>query len=249
MRDCAPFFLRRGERVEALGLRFNGWARYDNHRQDAACGPTLCAKLGIPFSPAQYNNIQPVLEGGAVESNGAGVLMVTEECLLSDQVQVRNPGWTRADYESFFRAAFGAERTLWLGKGIAGDDTHGHIDDLCRFVSARSAVLCREKNPRDANYHHLEENWERMQGTGLELIELPMPEPLYFDSVRLPASYANFYVTNGAVLVPTFNDPADRAALGVLAECFPTRRVVGIHAVDLIWGFGAIHCLTHEIPL
>lgn len=248
MRDCAPFFLKRGEGLEALGLRFNGWARYDNHHQDAAYGRALCSALGLPFAVAEYKGVQPVLEGGAVESNGAGTLMVTEECLLSEQVQVRNPGWTRTDYEKFFHVAFGAERILWLGKGIAGDDTHGHIDDLCRFVSNNCAVLCREKNPRDVNYHHLEENWERMQGADLELIELPMPAPLCFDKVRLPASYANFYVTNGAVLAPTFNDPADRVALGLLAECFPGRRVIGIHAVDLIWGFGAVHCLSHELP-
>ena len=143
---------------------------------------------------------------------------------------------------------------VWLGKGIAGDDTHGHVHDLCRFVDARTLVLCREKNPRDANYRVLEENRERLQGMRLEdgsraeVVPLPMPAPLAFDGRRLPASYANFYMANAAVLVPTFNDPADRIALGVLGELFRDRPVVGIHAVDLVWGLGTIHCLTQQQP-
>jgi agmatine deiminase len=143
---------------------------------------------------------------------------------------------------------------VWLGKGIAGDDTHGHVDDLCRFVNARTVVLVREKNRSDANYKPLEENWERLRGvllengSKIEVVALPMPAPLYFEGVRLPASYANFYITNSAVLVPTFNDPNDRVALGILGELFPGRDVVGIHAVDLVWGFGTLHCLTQQQP-
>jgi agmatine deiminase len=146
------------------------------------------------------------------------------------------------------RDTLGVTNTLWLGKGIAGDDTHGHVDDICRFVSPETVVLCREDNPKDINYKPLAENRERLQGKGFQVIDLPMPRPLYFDGVRLPASYANFYIANAAVLVPTFNDPNDRTALGILAECFSDRPVVGIHAVDLVWGLGTIHCLTQQEP-
>jgi len=147
-----------------------------------------------------------------------------------------------------FRHTLGVTKTLWLGKGIAGDDTHGHVDDICRFVNPATIVLCREDNPKDANYTPLAENRERLQGTGIEVIDLPMPAPLYFDGMRLPASYANFYISNAAVLVPTFNDPKDRIALGILGECFSDRPVIGIHAVDLVWGLGTLHCLTQQEP-
>ncbi len=195
-----------------------------------------------------------VLEGGAIDVNGKGTILTTEECLLDPFVQVRNPGFKRADYEQVFLENLGATHTVWLGKGIAGDDTHGHVDDLCRFVNETTIVLCREKDPKDANYRALEENRERLQdarladGSKPEVVELPMPAPLVFDGRRLPASYANFYVANAAVLVPTFNDPNDRLALGILAEQFKGRPVVGIHAVDLVWGLGTLHCLTQQQP-
>jgi agmatine deiminase len=195
-----------------------------------------------------------VLEGGSIDVNGRGTLLTTEECLLDPAVQVRNPGLSRRDMEGVFREALGVTRVLWLGKGIAGDDTHGHVDDLCRFVSPRTLVLVREKDPRDANYRPLEENRERLQGLRLagggrpEIVSLPMPAPLFQRGQRLPASYANFYIANAAVLVPTFNDPADRLALGILSELFPDRPVVGIHAVDLVWGLGTLHCLTQQQP-
>jgi agmatine deiminase len=195
-----------------------------------------------------------VLEGGSIDVNGRGTLLTTEECLLDQKVQTRNPGMSRGELERVFRATLGITNTLWLGHGIAGDDTHGHVDDLCRFVNAKTVVLCREKNPNDVNYKALAENRERLQGmrlengTAVEVIDLPMPAPLSFEGVRLPASYANFYISNAAVLVPTFNDPHDRIALGILAECFPDRAVVGIHAVDLVWGLGTLHCLTQQEP-
>ena len=169
-------------------------------------------------------------------------------------MQTRNPGLSRLVLETVFRDTLGITNTLWLGKGLAGDDTHGHVDDLCRFVKPGTVVLCRENNPKDVNYRPLAENRERLQGmhlekgASIEVIDLPMPAPLYFDGVRLPASYANFYFSNAAVLVPTFNDPQDRIALGILAELFPDRPVVGIHAVDLVWGLGTIHCLTQQEP-
>jgi agmatine deiminase len=195
-----------------------------------------------------------VLEGGSIDVNGRGTLIATEECLLDPVVQPRNPGLSRVQLEAVLREALGATNVLWLGRGIAGDDTHGHVDDLCRFVEPATVVLCREENPRDANYRPLAENRERLQGmraedgSKLEVVDLPMPAPLYFDGRRLPASYANFYVANAAVLAPTFNDPNDREALGTLSELFSDRPVVGIHAVDLVWGLGTIHCLTQQQP-
>ena len=195
-----------------------------------------------------------MLEGGAIDVNGRGTLITTEECLLDPEVQVRNPGFGREDYERIFRDDLGAGNVLWLGRGIAGDDTHGHVDDLCRFTGPGTVVLCREADSADANYAALEENRERLQGMRLEdgsrieVVPLPMPSPVHFDGRRLPASYANFYVANAAVLVPTFNDVRDREALGILGELFPDRPVVGIHAVDLVWGLGTIHCLTRQQP-
>ena len=195
-----------------------------------------------------------VLEGGSIDVNGRGTLLTTEECLLDQKRQVRNPGFSRANTEAVLRDNLGVKNIVWLGKGIAGDDTHGHVDDLCRFVDRRTVVLVREKNRNDSNYKPLEENWERLRGARLEdggkmdVVALPMPAPLHFDGVRLPASYANFYISNSAVLVPTFNDPNDRVALGILGELFSDRAVVGIHAVDLVWGFGTLHCLTQQQP-
>jgi agmatine deiminase len=203
---------------------------------------------------AQLGDRDVVLEGGSIDVNGSGTVLTTEECLLDQKRQVRNPGFDRGQTEAVLREYLGVINVIWLGKGIAGDDTHGHVDDLCRFVNRRTVVVCREKNHSEKNYRALEENWERLRGARLEdgskldVVALPMPSPLFFDGVRLPASYANFYISNAAVLVPTFNDPNDRVALGILAELFPKRSVVGIHSVDLVWGFGTIHCLTQQQP-
>jgi agmatine deiminase len=180
-------------------------------------------------------------------------LLTTEECLLS-AVQQRNPGLTPVELERAFGEFLGVEKVLWLNRGIAGDDTHGHIDDLARFVGPRAVVTVVEENPADENYGPLQENLERLrgmtdlEGSSLEVTTLPMPAPLFFEGQRLPASYANFYIANDRVLVPTFNDPKDRQALGILADLFPTRKVVGIHAVDLVWGLGTLHCLTQQQP-
>ena len=185
--------------------------------------------------------------------NGEGLLLTTEECLLS-KTQERNPGLDRAGYERVFTEYLGVKKVLWLDRGIAGDDTHGHIDDLARFVGPRTVVTVVERNASDENYQVLQENFERLrgmtdlEGQKLEVVPLPMPRPLDFDGIRLPASYANFYIANGIVIVPTFNDPADRDALGILAELFPDREVVGIHCVDLVWGFGTLHCMTQQEP-
>lgn len=253
LRDSAPSFVKHGKETEAVQFAFNAWAKYPNWKKDAKVPAKISKTKKLPLVRALHEKKAVVLEGGAIDSNGAGTLLTTEECLLDEAVQPRNPGFARVDYENVFKEYLGISKVLWLGNGIAGDDTHGHVDDLCRFVNPNTVVLVREENAKDANYRNLEENFERLQGATaadgqrIEVISLPMPSPLYFDGHRLPASYANFYIANGAVLVPTFNDPKDRIALGILSELFE-RPVVGIHAVDLVWGFGTIHCLTHEQP-
>jgi len=254
-RDTGPLVVRSGARRRAVvRFRFTAWARYADWRRDDALAPRAAAVLGLPLVPAVHAGRQAVLEGGAVEVNGRGTLLATEECLLDPEVQVRNPGFGRRDYEAIFREYLGAGNVIWLGRGIAGDDTHGHVDDLCRFVGPGTVVACVEDDERDPNHAPLRENLERLEGARLEdgsklqVIPLPLPSPLFFDGVRLPASYANFYIANAAVLVPTFNDPMDRVALGILGELFYDRPVVGVHAVDLAWGFGTVHCLTQQVP-
>jgi agmatine deiminase len=253
-RDFGPIFVERESRVTIARFRFNGWAKYPDWRKDDRVPERVARGLRLPLVEARASGRPVVLEGGSIDVNGRGSLLTTEECLLDPAVQVRNPGLDRSGLEAVFREYLGGTNVMWLGRGIAGDDTHGHVDDLCRFVGPRTIVLCREKDPRDANYGPLEENRERLQGLRLEdgsrpeVVDLPMPAPLLFDGRRLPASYANFYVANAAVLVPTFNDPADRLALGILAEVVRDRPVVGIHAVDLVWGLGTLHCLTQQQP-
>jgi agmatine deiminase len=256
-RDFGPLFVRRNNRREPVAIvrfRFNAWAKYQDWQKDEQVPERAARALACPIFYAKLNGRDIVLEGGSIDVNGRGTIMTTEECLLDLQTQTRNPGFTRQDYESVFAKYLGARHTLWLGRGLAGDDTHGHVDDLCRFVNETTVVLCRERNPRDDNYAPLAENRERLQGMKLEdgsrieVVELPMPAPLYFRGQRLPASYANFYIANRAVLVPTFNDVNDRVALGLLGELFTDRPVVGIHAVDLVWGLGTLHCLTQQQP-
>jgi len=251
-RDSGPAFVVRDDpapRVAVAHFGFNGWAKYPDFRKDARVAAWAAAKLKLSLFPSGV-----VLEGGAIDVNGRGTLVTTEECLLDPCVQVRNPGLDRAGYERTFGEFLGVTNVLWLGRGIAGDDTHGHVDDLCRFVSPTTAVLCHEEDPKDENFTALEENRERLEGARLEdggrleVVKLPMPAPLSLDGRRLPASYANFAIGNAAVLVPTFNDPKDRLALGILAELFGDRPVVGIHAVDLVWGLGTLHCLTRQQP-
>jgi len=256
-RDFGPLFVRRASPRPAVAIvrfRFNAWAKYPDWKKDDRIPERVAARLKLRLFPARAGGRDVVLEGGSIDGNGRGTLLTTEECLLDRAVQARNPELGRRDIETVLRDQLGATNMLWLGKGIAGDDTHGHVDDVCRFVTPGTAVLCRETDVRDANYRALAENRERLggmrleEGSKIEVVDLPMPGPLYFTGQRLPASYANFYIANGAVLVPTFNDPNDRVALGVLAELITDRPVVGIHAVDLLWGLGTIHCLTQQEP-
>jgi agmatine deiminase len=235
-------------------FRFNAWAKYPDWRRDDKIPERAAKKLKLPLFPARLGSREVVLEGGAIDVNGAGAILTTEECLLDPEVQVRNPGFRREDWEAVFRDQLGAPQTIWLGKGIAGDDTHGHVDDLARFVDPGTIVLCQEPDGGDANHRPLAENRERLEGARLvdgsrpEVVPLPMPAPVVFAGQRLPASYANFYVCNAAVLVPTFNDPHDRVALGVLSELIRDRPVVGVHALDLVWGLGTLHCLSQQQP-
>ncbi|MDA8126656.1 MAG: agmatine deiminase family protein [Deltaproteobacteria bacterium] len=255
MRDSGPIIVKRPDGTrEALQFRFNGWAKYGNHRKDQGIPSAVADGLGLPLTQVLYNEKPVVLEGGAIDGNGCGALVTTEECLLDSRVQVRNPGFTKGDYEAVFREYLGVTQVIWLGKGIAGDDTHGHVDDICRFVNGHTVVACRETNRKDKNSKHLAENLERLQGVrlgngaALNVVTIPLPDRLDFEDLRLPASYVNFIFVKGAVLVPTFNDPRDYEALGIFSELFPDRKVIGISAIDLIWGLGTLHCLSREIP-
>ena len=270
LRDSGPIFVKKidtsspGEDLAITNWKFNAWAKYDNWRRDDQI-PHHVAKLYNmpeikPEGPTADPESKPhslVLEGGSIDTNGAGILITTEECLLSE-VQQRNPGVSRAQLEQAFHDYLGIEQTLWLNRGCAGDDTHGHVDDVTRFVAENTILTSVEPNTADENHIPLAENLDRLrsarnthgpnQSKPFKIVELPMPSPVYFEGQRLPASYANFYIANNAVLVPTFNDPTDRLALNIIADCFPTREIIGIHAVDLVWGLGTLHCLTQQEP-
>ena len=257
IRDFGPIFVRgkTGE-LAATHWLFNAWAKYDNGKRDAAAVTKLAPQMKswkIPVHQPSYKGKRVVLEGGGIDVNGRGTIMITEEWLLSS-TQVRNPGFTRSDYEHIFRENFGATHVLWLGRGITGDDTHGHVDDISRFTDANTIVTAVENDRSDANYEPLQENLARLRemrdqdGQALRVVRLPMPAPVMFEGERLPASYANFYIANRIVLVPTFNDPNDRLALNILAELFPDRKIVGIAAQDLVLGLGTLHCMTQQEP-
>lgn len=257
LRDSAPTGVHDAHgQVVLVNWAFDGWAKYDNWRQDIGVGPAVARITGLPrLEPTRgQGSARLVLEGGGIETNGQGLLLVTEEWLLTD-IQVRNPGFTRADYERAFAEWLGTRRTIWLGEGCVGDDTHGHIDDIARFVSPDTVVLAVEADPADANHERSMDNVRRLAAASndpavgpLRVVHLPFPAPQMWRDEQLPASYANFYIANGVVIVPTFNDPNDRVALGILAGLFPDRRVVGIHAVDLVLGLGTLHCLTQQEP-
>ncbi len=249
MRDSAGIFVKNADGALAVvDWGFNAWAKYDNWTLDDKTPQALAAQLNLPSWQPEYAGRRVILEGGAIDVNGQGLLLTTEECLLSD-VQQRNPGITRSDYEQVFAEHLGVRKVLWLNRGVAGDDTHGHVDDLARFVGPRTVVVAVEEDPADDNYKPLQENLQRLRemtdlnGQPLNVVPLPVPSPLMFRGQRLPASYANFYIANKCVIVPTFNDVRDRAALNTLADLFPNRAVVGIHAVDLKYG-GWARCIV-----
>lgn len=253
-RDSGPIFLtHRDGKIAMTDWRFNAWAKYDNWRDDDQVPSRINKNLRLKRWQPTCKGKRVVLEGGSIDVNGAGLLLTTEECLLSP-IQARNPHLSRAEIEQVLCDHLGVKKILWLCNGIAGDDTHGHVDDLTRFVGPRMVVMVVEENRADPNYEPLQENLRRLAemtdsaGKPLTVVALPMPAPLIFSGQRLPVSYANFYIANEKVLVPTFNDPRDRLALGLLTDLFPTRTVVGIHAVDLIWGLGTLHCMTQQQP-
>ena len=263
LRDSGPIFVKNSAGDLAVtNWRFNAWAKYDNwHRDDLIphhvaqlyALPEHKPEITLADETGDIHLVRLVLEGGSIDVNGEGIMMTTEECLLSE-IQQRNPGVSREQLEAAFKQHLGIEQVLWLHRGCAGDDTHGHVDDITRFVAPNKIVTAIEPNTSDENHLPLAENLERLRaarnlaGDPFEIVTLPMPCPVHFEGQRLPASYANFYIANGRVLVPTFNDPNDRHALNTLAGCFPDREVVGIHAVDLVWGLGTLHCLTQQEP-
>jgi len=255
LRDSAPTgVLGADGRVTWANWAFNAWAKYDNYARDAEIGRAIADVTKIPRLEPQRpdGGGRLVLEGGGIETNGQGLLLVTEEWLLSD-VQVRNPGLGREDYERAFRDWLGIRQTLWLGEGCVGDDTHGHVDDIARFVAPDTVVLAHEEDPADDNHARSLDNLQRLRAAGgrhgaLRVVTIPFPRAVEMNGERLPASYANFYIGNGVVLVPTFNDRNDRVALNTLAGLFPDHDVIGVHAVDLVWGLGTLHCLTQQQP-
>ncbi len=262
VRDSGGTFVRRAATRKApaevvlVDWRFDGWARYDDWAHDNRLpGRIAAARRVRRVVPRVGGRRRPmVLEGGSIDVNGAGAALATEECLLDAVVQPRNPGMDRGDVERALQAYLGVDTVVWLGRGIAGDDTHGHVDDVARFVGPTTVVAAVEPDPADENHAPLADNLRRLRaarsgGRPLTVVPLPMPRPLRFGGQRLPASFLNFYVANRLVLVPTFNDPADRVALGTLADLFPDREVVGIHAVDLVLGLGTLHCLTLQEPV
>jgi agmatine deiminase len=258
-RDTGPIFVRNAEgRVAITNWRFNGWAKYDNCALDDQFPARVTSLLefeewrpSITLPGGALHRL--VLEGGSIDTNGEGILITTEECLLSD-VQQRNPGVSRELLEQALHDFLGFEQVIWLNRGIAGDDTHGHVDDITRFVARDTIVTAVEPDMTDPNHEPLAENLARLKaarnqrGKQFTVVELPMPKPVIFRGQRLPASYANFYIANGLVLMPTFHDPNDRVALNILAELFPGREVIGIHCVDLVWGLGTLHCMTQQQP-
>jgi len=254
MRDSGPVgVINDSGEVAFNNFLFNGWAKYANHRKDAQVAARITMNLKRRLFLPMFQGRRVVLEGGSIDVNGRGTLLTTEECLQST-IQERNPGFTKKDYEEVFRSYFGVTNVLWLRNGIAGDDTHGHVDDLARFVNPTTVVTVVEDDPRDANYPALQENltllgsMKDQDGRALRVETLPMPSPVFFNGQRLPASYANFYIANKSVLVPTFNDARDRVALNTLSGLFPDREVVGIACRDLLLGLGTIHCMTQQLP-
>ena len=259
LRDSGPIFVRNAKgQIAQTNWRFNAWAKYDDWRLDTKLPGRIEKLLGLPsWQPLVQDQdgtkCHCVLEGGSIDVNGAGLMLTTEECLLGE-VQQRNPGVGREQLERVFSDYLGIDQVIWMGRGIVGDDTHGHVDDIARFAAPDTIIAAVEPNTSDANHEPLAENLARLKaartqsGKQFTIVELPMPRPVVFRGQRLPASYANFYIANGVVLVPTFHDPNDRIALNTLAEVFPDREVIGVHSMDLIWGLGALHCMTQQQP-
>lgn len=256
MRDSGPIIVKRNDGTsEALKFKFNAWAKYSNYKKDQLVPNVVAAYLKIPLTEIRHRSRHIILEGGAIDVNGRGTLLTTEECLLDPKIQVRNKHFSKENYEAVFREYLGISNVIWLKKGIVGDDTHGHVDDICRFINPTTVVACVEDNVKDPNYSILQENLKILKnaklenGSPLNVVEIPMPKPVYFEDMRLPVSYANFLIINHAVFFPTFNDENDKRTYLIFQTIFPGREIMGIHALDLVWGLGTLHCLSHEIPV
>ncbi len=250
IRDYGPSFVTRNSRDQPLAANdwiFNGWGgKYKSYERDDNVAKHIIRQLKVPVFEHPV-----ILEGGSIEVNGAGLCLTTEQCLLNRN---RNPDLSREQIEQLLKNALGVNKVVWLGEGVAGDDTDGHIDDIARFVDFNTVVCVREANTRDENYAPLEENYERLlaardsKGGKLEVVSMPSPSPLLHEGLRLPASYANFYIANEVLLAPIFGEPTDKVALGILQELFPTRKIKGLPCADVVAGLGAIHCVTQQEP-
>jgi agmatine deiminase len=250
IRDYGPTFVSRDAADQPLAFNdwiFNGWGgKYEGYEKDDHVARAIAALLKVPVFEHPI-----VLEGGSIEVNGRGICLTTEQCLLNRN---RNAHLTRPQIEEYLQDALGVELVIWLGEGIVGDDTDGHIDDIARFTDATTVVTILESNPKDANYGFLRDNYERLQsarnqqGERLSIVTLPCPSPVFFEGIRLPASYANFYIANALVLVPIFGDPNDGKALGILQDLFPDRKVMGLRCNEVVAGLGALHCVTQQEP-
>lgn len=241
-RDYAPIFVKNPKgQIATTKWIFNAWGnKYEQLKNDNEAGMGILKQVGLPYFETNI-----VLEGGSIDTNGKGVFLTTEQCLLNKN---RNPSLTKDQIEAYLENFLGAEKIIWLKEGIAGDDTDGHVDDFARFVSEDTVVCAVEEDPKDENYNPLKEAFETLKSNGLKVIPLPMPPKLELPERRLPASYANFYIGNSCVLLPVFNAPTDKKAIEVLQNCFPTRKVIPIVATDLVYGFGGIHCVTQQQP-
>tara|TARA_Y100001970_G_scaffold281469_1_gene392320 strand:+ start:355 stop:1407 length:1053 start_codon:yes stop_codon:yes gene_type:complete len=254
-RDFLPIFIKNIKKKNVLSnWEFNGWAKYKNFKNDNKAYLKVSKFNKLKVVKPKYNKKNIVLEGGSIDVNGNGLILTTMECLLS-KVQQRNKGLNKSDYNTIFGKYFGTRKVIWLNKGIYGDDTHGHVDDIARFVSKNKIFMAIEKNKKDKNFKNLQENinivkkFKKENKEKLKIINIPMPAPKFIDGIRLPASYLNFYIANKVVLVPSFNDPKDNVILKIFRKHFKNRKVILIDSSILVWGFGTIHCMTQQEPI
>lgn len=254
LRDSGPIFFKQGGKVYALSCNFNAWAKYSDFELDSQVASFISSKSGLPLVKAHIGGAQPfVMEGGAIDSNGAGSVFLTRQCMLSN-TQQRNPGLSESDCQKFFEQYLGVHQLIWLEGGIGGDDTHGHIDDVCRFTSPSRCLLVQPSLADNEGMSFFEANRKVLaetkvcSGEKLEFDLLPAPEPMFFQGEILPASYANFYLINGAVLVPVFSCKQDKEALRIISNHFPSREVVPVSSRELIYGLGSLHCLSLHQP-
>tara|TARA_B100000886_G_scaffold5540_1_gene3451 strand:+ start:511 stop:1557 length:1047 start_codon:yes stop_codon:yes gene_type:complete len=253
MRDTGPIFIKDKKNQNILlNWKFNGWAKYKNYRLDNKVNFQIKNYYRGNIISPKFNKKLIVLEGGSIDVNGKGLLITTKQCLLS-KVQQRNSLLKIKDYNYIFQKFFGVKKVIWLNKGIEGDDTNGHVDDIARFVNSNKVFVAYENNKKDKNYKNLNENFEifkkiKINSSQIKIRKIPMPSPIYINKVRVPASYLNFYILNKFVLLPIFNDPKDKIVIKIFEKEFKNRRIIPIDCSELIWGFGAIHCLTQQEP-